>query len=54
MPTNMTWAVPGKAATSAKLNLPEGIFVDYKGILYIADVINNRIRMVTGLPGSTK
>jgi sugar lactone lactonase YvrE/mono/diheme cytochrome c family protein len=36
----------GGPATAAKLNLPEGIYVDRSGNLYIADVINNRIRMV--------
>jgi hypothetical protein len=46
--------VPGQAgfsgdggrATAAKLNLPEGISVDRAGNLYIADVLNNRIRIV--------
>jgi hypothetical protein len=42
----------GGPATAAKLNLPEGIFVDRDGKLYIADVLNNRIRMVQGLPGN--
>jgi sugar lactone lactonase YvrE len=41
----------GGPATAAKLNLPEGIYVDRDGILYIADVLNNRIRVVRGLPG---
>lgn len=36
----------GGPATAAKLNLPEGIYVDRTGNLYIADVRNNRIRMV--------
>jgi sugar lactone lactonase YvrE len=40
----------GGAATAAKLNLPEGVYVDRAGNLFIADVINNRIREVTGLP----
>jgi sugar lactone lactonase YvrE len=44
----------GGPATAAKLHLPEGIYVDHAGNLYIADVLNNRIRMVTGLPGSGK
>jgi hypothetical protein len=44
----------GGPPTAAKLNLPEGIYVDHAGNLYIADVLNNRIRMVTGLPGSGK
>jgi sugar lactone lactonase YvrE/mono/diheme cytochrome c family protein len=34
------------AASSARLNLPEGVHVDRAGNLYIADVLNNRIRMV--------
>ena len=33
-------------ATSAQLNIPWGIAVDTSGNLYIADEINNRIRMV--------
>jgi trimeric autotransporter adhesin len=41
----------GGPATAAKLNLPEGIYVDRDGNLYIADVLNNRIRVVHGLPG---
>jgi len=36
----------GKAATSARLNTPGGIYVDAEGTLYIADSLNNRIRMV--------
>ena len=40
------------APTSAKLNLPEGVYVDRNNNLYIADVINNRIRMVQNLPTS--
>jgi sugar lactone lactonase YvrE/mono/diheme cytochrome c family protein len=36
----------GGPATSAKFNLPEGIYVDRSGNLYVADVLNNRIRMV--------
>jgi sugar lactone lactonase YvrE len=40
----------GGAPTAAKLNLPEGIYVDRSNNLYIADVINNRIRIVQNLP----
>ncbi|MGP8214097.1 MAG: gliding motility-associated C-terminal domain-containing protein [Bacteroidia bacterium] len=36
----------GSAATAAKLNYPEGITVDGKGNLYIADSLNERIREV--------
>lgn len=41
----------GGPATAAKLHMPEGIFVDRDGNLYIADVLNNRIRVVQGLSG---
>ncbi len=34
-------------ATSASLNLPRGVVVDATGNLYIADTINNRIRLVS-------
>src|ERR1017187_10011226 len=34
-------------ATNAKLGQPEGVAVDSAGNLYIADVINNRIRKVS-------
>jgi sugar lactone lactonase YvrE len=37
----------GAAATGAMLNQPEGVAVDTSGNLYIADVVNNRIRKVT-------
>ena len=37
----------GGAATSAKLNLPEGVAVDGSGNVYIADANNNRIRRVS-------
>src|SRR5262249_17357639 len=40
----------GGAPTAAKLNLPEGIYVDKGNNLYISDVINNRIRIVQNLP----
>jgi trimeric autotransporter adhesin len=41
----------GGPAAAARLNMPEGIYVDRDGNLYIADVLNNRIRVVQGLPG---
>ncbi len=41
----------GGPATSAELNLPNGVAVDSAGNLFIADMDNNRIRMVT--PGGT-
>jgi sugar lactone lactonase YvrE len=36
------------SATSAELNTPEGVAVDSAGNLYIADTLNNRVRMVKG------
>jgi len=41
----------GCAATSAKLNLPQGVTLDSNGNLYIADTSNHRIRMVTASTG---
>jgi sugar lactone lactonase YvrE len=52
----------GSIATSAQLSYPAGVAVDSTGNLYIADLLNNRVRMVTpngvistyagnGLPG---
>jgi trimeric autotransporter adhesin len=38
----------GGAATSASLNLPQGVYVDASGDIYIADGANNRIRKVNG------
>lgn len=40
----------GGPATAGKLNLPGGIYVDRAGNLYIADVLNNRIRLVRARP----
>jgi uncharacterized protein (TIGR03437 family) len=37
----------GGPATAAQLNSPQGLAVDSQGNLYIADQVNNRIRMVT-------
>lgn len=36
----------GRAAAQASLNFPRGVAVDQAGQLYIADMMNNRIRMV--------
>ena len=36
----------GGAATSAELDLPTGVAVDSAGNIYIADKLNNRIRVV--------
>ena len=41
----------GGAATSAELGQPFGVAVDGSGNIYIADVVNNRIRMVTASTG---
>jgi sugar lactone lactonase YvrE len=41
----------GGAATSAKLNEPDGVAVDGKGNIYIADLRNGRVRKVS--PGGT-
>ena len=41
----------GCQANSAQLNLPDGVTVDSKGTLYIADTSNHRIRMVTAATG---
>jgi len=41
----------GGAATSAKLSAPKAVAVDSSGNLYIADMSNNRIRMVTASTG---
>jgi sugar lactone lactonase YvrE len=41
----------GGAATSAQINQATGIAVDGSGNLYIADSLNNRVRMVTASTG---
>ena len=43
----------GGSSTSARLNLPEGVAVDSAGNVYIADVQNNRIRVLTAIAGSS-
>jgi uncharacterized protein (TIGR03437 family) len=42
-----TFAGDGGSATSASLNLPAGVAIDSSGNLFIADTVNNRIRMVS-------
>ena len=46
-----SFAGDGGAATSASLNLPEGVAVDSIGNLYIADTLNYRIRKITATTG---
>jgi sugar lactone lactonase YvrE len=41
------FAGDGAAATSARLNAPSGVVVDFAGNIFIADAGNNRIRQVT-------
>ena len=43
---NKTYAGDGGAATNASLDEPTGVALDASGNLYIADLINNRIRKV--------
>jgi len=38
-------------ATNAKLNSPNGVAVDSSGNIYIADMLNNRVRKVTASTG---
>jgi sugar lactone lactonase YvrE len=40
------------AATSAELNNPDSVAVDAAGDIYIADTLNNRIRMVSAATGT--
>jgi sugar lactone lactonase YvrE len=41
----------GGAATSAMVNAPEGVAVDWAGNVYIADTANNRIRAISSSTG---
>lgn len=41
----------GGAATSAKLNAPQGVAIDVSGNIYFADQANHRIRKVTAATG---
>lgn len=41
----------GGAATSARLNAPQGVAVDSSGNIYIADTGDNRVRCVLGVVG---
>ncbi len=43
----------GGAATNAEIDFPAGVTIDALGNLYIADDINNRIRMVTNVGQTT-
>ncbi|MGA3213617.1 MAG: hypothetical protein ABSD20_20120, partial [Terriglobales bacterium] len=49
--THCGYSGDGGAATSAELNLPQGIAVDKAGNIYIADTVNQRIRKVTASTG---
>ena len=42
----------GSSATSAELNLPNGVAVDEAGDLLVADSLNNRVRAVAGADGT--
>jgi len=45
------WAGDGGAATAAALNLPNGVFVDRAGNLYVADSGNHLVRRVDAATG---
>jgi len=45
------FAGDGELASQAKLNSPEGVFVDYSYNIYIADTFNQRIRKVDSKTG---
>src|SRR6202012_2568741 len=42
----------GSAATSAKLNYPQGVMIDSAGNLFIADDLNGRVRRVDAITGN--
>jgi sugar lactone lactonase YvrE len=48
---NMGFGGDGGAATNASLNNPNGVAVDSHGNIFIADVNNNRVRMVSASTG---
>ncbi len=41
----------GGAAISAQLSFPDGVAVDHAGNIYVADLLNNRVRMITPAGG---
>lgn len=45
---NQGYSGDNGAATLAQLNAPQGVAVDNTGNLYIADTLNDRVRMVSG------
>src|SRR5437763_14361190 len=47
-----SFAGDGGAATSASLNIPNGVALDAGGNLYIADYVNDRIRNVAAATGN--
>ncbi len=52
--SNGGYAGDGGPATAAELNAPEGLALDKCGNLYIGDMFNNRVRIVSGVPDSIK
>ena len=49
---NQGYSGDGFRATKAQLNGPQGVAVDTYGNIYIADVDNHRIRMITKSTGN--